>query len=144
MLQGIHQKTKGLLPEINEYGCLFLCFAEVSAYIFTNCKEDIEKLNSMWTEAKERGFIDKDNVIVEHNSVANKIFNLNVMYDNIHHSPDEKVPDDVKYMFGYFEYKQGHFVVIDRDKNVTHDSIYGGSNTVRYGKLKTTRWYHEL
>ena len=33
MLKGIKQSDKELLPVIQDYGCLFLCFAEVSPLI---------------------------------------------------------------------------------------------------------------
>ena len=40
MLKGIKQSDKELLPVIQDYGCLFLCFANASPMIFLNLKKD--------------------------------------------------------------------------------------------------------
>ena len=151
MLKGIKQSDKLLLPVIQEYGCLFLCFANASPLIFegdAGCKA----LNKIWKEAEKKGYIsgdlnndrdyddDGEAEIQNHNALANEFFALSVKYDNIHHKADEKIPSDVAFVFGRYVYKFGHFVQLDKSKKVIFDS-FGKSNTVTNGKLVDTRWY---
>ena len=46
MLKGIKQSDKELLSVIQDYGCLFLCFAEVSPLIFegSNGRKALNKI----------------------------------------------------------------------------------------------------
>ena len=55
MLKGIKQSDKGLLPVIQNYGCLFLCFAYASPLIFEGA-EGRKALNKIWTEATKKGY----------------------------------------------------------------------------------------
>ena len=55
MLKGIKQSDKELLPVIQEYGCLFLCFANASPMIFEGSKGR-QALNKIWTEAEKKGY----------------------------------------------------------------------------------------
>ena len=59
MLKGIKQSDTGLLPEIREWGCLFLCFANASPLIFEGSKGR-EALNKIWKEAVKKGYITGD------------------------------------------------------------------------------------
>lgn len=153
MLKGILQTDKGLLKVINDYGCLFLCFAEASPRVFEG-ESGRAELNNIWQTAESKGIIsgdingdgDYDDTgeaeLQNHNALAS-LFGLNVSYDGKHHRADEPIPDNVSFVFGRFVYKYGHFVVIDRTKAVTFDSL-GKSNTVKYGKLESMRWYYEV
>ena len=151
MLKGIKQSDKELLPVIQEYGCLFLCFAEVSPLIFEG-SNGRKALNKIWIEAEKKKYISGDlnhdgdyddsgeAEILNHNALANEFFALSVRYDNKHHKAEEKIPSSVKIVFGKYMWKYGHFVVLDKFKKVKFDS-FGISNTVKNGKLESMRWY---
>ena len=154
MLKGIKQSDKELLTVIQDYGCLFLCFANASPMIFegsSGCKA----LNKIWKEAEKKGYIsgdlnhdgdyadDGEAEIQNHTALANEFFALPVKYDNIHHKADEKIPSNVAVVFGRYVYKYGHFVVLNKSKNVIFDSL-GKSNTVKNGKLESMRWYYAV
>ena len=152
MLKGIKQSDKELLPVIQEYGCLFLCFAEVSPLIFEE-SNGRKALNKIWIEAEKKKYISGDlnhdgdyddsgeAEILNHNALANEFFALSVHYDNKHHKAEEKIPSSVKIVFGKYMWKYGHFVVLDKFKKVIFDS-FGISNTVKNGKLESLRWYY--
>lgn len=152
MLKGIKQSDTGLLPEIREWGCLFLCFANASPLIFEGSKGR-EALNKIWKEAVKKGYItgdlnedgdcddDGESEIQNHTALANEFFALSVRYDGIHHEADEKIPSKVAVVFGKYFYKFGHFVQLDKSKKVIFDS-FGKSNTVQNGKLISMRWYY--
>ena len=152
MLKGIKQSDKELLPVINDYGCLFLCFAQASPLIFEG-KEGRQALNKIWSEATKKGYIsgdinhdgdyddDGEAEIKNHNALANEFFALDVRYYGTHHKADEKIPSKVKVVFGKYVWKSGHFVVLNKSKAVTFDS-FGKSNTVSNGKLESMRWYY--
>ena len=152
MLKGIKQSDKELLPVIQSYGCLFLCFANASPLIFEG-SEGRKALNKIWKEAEKKGYIsgdlnndgdydeDGEAEIQNHTALANEFFALDVRYDNIHHKADEKIPSKVAVVFGRYVYKFGHFVQLNKTKKVIFDS-FGKSNTVLNGKLDTMRWYY--
>ena len=152
MLKGIKQSDKELLPVIQEYGCLFLCFAQASPLIFEG-SEGRKALNKIWTEAEKKGYISGDlnhdgdyddsgeAEIQNHTALANEFFALSVKYDNTHHKADEKIPSKVLIIFGKYVWKGGHFVVLNKSKKVTFDS-FGMSNTVKNGKLESMRFYY--
>lgn len=154
MLKGIKQSDKDLLPVIQDYGCLFLCFAQASPLVFEG-KEGRKALNKIWEEAEKKGYIsgdlnhdgdyddDGEAEIQNHNALANEFFALSVRYDNQHHKANEKIPSSVAVVFGRYVYKYGHFVVLNKSKNVTFDS-FGTSNTVKNGKLESMRWYYAV
>lgn len=152
MLKGIKQSDRELLPVIQSYGCLFLCFAYASPLIFEG-SSGRKALNKIWTEATKKGYItpdlnadgdydeDGEAEIKNHNALANEFFALDVRYDNKHHTADEKIPNKVQIVFGKYVYKYCHFVVLNKNKKVIYDS-FGTSNTVLNGKLNTMRWYY--
>ena len=152
MLKGIKQSDKELLPVIQDYGCLFLCFAEVSPLIFEG-SNGRKALNKIWIEAEKKKYISDDlnhdgdyddsgeAEILNHNALANEFFALSVRYDNKHHKAEEKIPSSVKIVFGKYMWKYGHFVVLDKNKKVIFDSV-GISNHVKNGKLESLRWYY--
>ena len=53
MLKGIKQSDKELLPVIQKYGCLFLCFANASPLIF-EASNGLKALNKIWQEAEKK------------------------------------------------------------------------------------------
>jgi hypothetical protein len=152
MLKGILQSNRELLPVIQDYGCLFLCFAQSSPLIFEG-SEGVKALNKIWTEATKKGYISGDiNLdgdfddsgeaeIKNHEALANEFFALDIRYDGTHHKSEEKIPSSVLLVFGKYTYKDSHFVVLNKRKKVTFDS-FGKSNTVLFGKLDTMRWYY--
>lgn len=152
MLIDIKQSDKGLRPEIQAYGCLFLCFAYASPLIFKGA-EGRKALNKIWEEAVKKGYItgdlnndgdvddDGEAEILNHNALANEFFAMDVRYDGQHHKADEKIPSKVKVVFGKYVWKGGHFVVLTKSKSIAFDS-FGKSNTVKNGKLDTMRWYY--
>lgn len=139
MLKNIKQTDNELSPVIQESGCLFLCFAQVSPLIFEG-SNGRKALNKIWKEAVKKGYISKEDIILKHNEIANEFFALDVKYDDIHHKADETIPDNVKIIFGHYIYKYGHFVLLNKNKEVIFDS-FGVSNTVKNGQLETMRWY---
>lgn len=139
MLKNIKQTDNELSPVIQESGCLFLCFAQVSPLIFEG-SNGRKALNKIWKEAVKKGYISKEDIILKHNEIANEFFALDVKYDDMHHKADETIPDNVKIIFGRYIYKYGHFVVLNKNKEVIFDS-FGKSNTVKNGKLETMRFY---
>lgn len=151
MLHGIKQTDSALLREIQEYGCLFLCFAQASPMIFSG-EEGRRALNELWNFAMEQGYISGDinsdgdfndmgeAEVKDHNGLC-KLFALGCHYDGKHHAPTETVPNNVKHIFGCFVWKGTHFVNLGRKLEVTNDSL-GYSNTVTNGILKSTRWYY--
>lgn len=152
MLVGITQKDTRLLPVIQKYGCYFLCLAEASPIIFSG-ESGCQHLNDIWTEATEKGFItgdlnlDKDfddageAEIQDVNKICHEYFNLYLSYDGKHHRAEEEMPSSVRLAIGQYYWKGGHFIILDHKKAVTFDSL-GVSNTVKYGKLKTMRWFY--
>lgn len=152
MLKGIKQSDKELLPVIQEYGCLFLCFANASPMLFEGSKGR-QALNKIWTEAEKKGYIsgdlnhdgdyddDGEAEILNHNALANEFFALDVKYDNQHHKANEPIPSSVVVVFGRYVYKFGHFVQLNKSKKVIFDS-FGTSNTVLNGNLDSMRWYY--
>lgn len=152
MLYNIKQTNSSFLPEIRKYGCLFLCFAHASPTVFAGYSGIIE-LNALWKEAVKTGIIsgdlngdgdvddDGEAIVLNHERLANEIFNMNVKYDGKHHGANELVPDNVKFVFGEYRYTSSHFVVLNKLKSVILDP-YGSSNTVRNGKLVSMRWYY--
>jgi hypothetical protein len=152
MLIDIKQSDKGLLPVINDYGCLFLCFAYASPLIFKGA-EGRKALNKIWTEATKKGYIsgdlnkdgdfddDGEAEILNHNALANEFFAMDVKYDGVHHKADEKIPSKVKVVFGRYVWKGGHFVVLTKSKSISCDPM-GKSNTVMNGRLDTMRFYY--
>lgn len=154
MLKGIKQSDRSLLPVIQDYGCLFLCFAEVSPLIFEGM-EGRKALNKIWKEAEKKGYISGDlnrdgdyddsgeAEIQNYDALANEFFALSVKYDGKHHNADEKIPSKVAFVFGKYVYKGGHFVVLNKSKKVTFDS-FGTSNTVKNGHLESMRWLFSL
>lgn len=152
MLKGIKQSDKELFPVIQKYGCLFLCFANASPLIFEG-SSGRKALNKIWKEAEKKGYIsgdlnhdgdyddDGEAEIQNHTALANEFFALPVKYDNIHHKADEKIPSNVAVVFGHYVFKFGHFVQLNKSKEVIFDS-FGVSNTVANGKLDNMRWYY--
>lgn len=152
MLRDIKQTDKELLPVIQKYGCLFLCFANASPLIFEG-SDGCKALNKIWKEAEKKGYIssdlnhdgDYDDIgeaeVQNHTALANEFFALDVRYDNIHHKADEKIPSNVAVVFGRYVFKFGHFVQLNKSKKVIFDS-FGKSNTVTNGKLENMRWYY--
>lgn len=152
MLIGITQKDERLLPVIRKYGCYFLCLAEASPIVFEG-DEGCKSLNKIWTVATEKGFIsgdlngdgdfddDGEAEIQNVNAICHGFFNLHVSYDNIHHDAEEEIPQEVRLVIGQYFWKGGHFIILNHNKAVTFDSL-GVSNTVKYGKLKTMRWFY--
>ena len=141
MLKGIKQSDKELLTVIQDYGCLFLCFANASPVIFEG-SGGRKALNKIWKEAEKKGYIsgdlnhdgdcddDGEAEIQNHTALANEFFALPVKYDNIHHKADEKIPSNVAVVFGHYVFKFGHFVQLDKTKKVIFDPL-GKSNTDR-------------
>lgn len=139
MLCGINQKTEGLIPEIRKDGCLFLCFAYRSPLIFAG-KEGICALNFLWKKAVKEGTINAENEVVNHDNML-FLFCIEARYDGKHHQAGEKIPSSVKIVFGQYFWKVGHFVVLNKAKEVEYDpSVI--SNTVKNGNLKTMRYYY--
>jgi hypothetical protein len=153
MLININQKSKGLLQVIKDYGCLFLCFAYSSPIVFEG-RAGIEELNALWAEAigckiisgdlnQDGDFDDNGEAEVQSHDGLAQLFKLNSYYDGIHHSSFEEIPEDVNYVFGKFVWKFGHFVVLDKKKKVIFDPLIQ-SNSVRYGKLQSMRYYYGI
>lgn len=152
MLKNINQHSKELLDDINTYGCLFLDFAESSPILFEG-KIGCLMLNKIWTNAVDDKVISGDlngdgdvddwneSIILDHTALARNYFNLKITYDGIHHKSNERIPLNVYLVFGAYKYKYTHFVILNKRKEVTFDPI-GYSNTVKYGKLDTMRWYY--
>lgn len=139
MLCNINQKSQGLLQEIRADGCLFLCFAYVSPLIFYGT-EGICALNVMWKKAVNLKYINADNEIVDHNGILD-LFCIEAKYDGKHHKADEAIPAGVKFLFGKFVWKFGHFGVISKSKEVVFDPLVI-SNSVKNGKLESMRFYY--
>ena len=151
MLKGIKQSDKEVLTVIQDYGCLFLCFANASPLIFEG-SSGRKALNKIWKEAEKKGYVsgdlnhdgdygdDGEAEIINHTALANEFFALPVKYDNIHHKADEKIPSNVAVVFGRYVFKFGHFVQLDKTKKVIFDPL-GKSNTALNGKLESMRWY---
>ena len=139
MLYGINQKSDGLLAEIKKDGCLFLCLAESSPLIFSG-KEGIMALNYIWEKAVKKNIISKENELLSHNDLLD-LFCINAKYDDKHHLYSEKPSDKVKIVLGQFFWKSGHFVVLNKNKEVIFDPLVI-SNSVKNGELKTMRWYY--
>lgn len=141
MLCNINQKTEHLHPQIQSVGCLFLCMAYCSPLIFSGI-EGCKALNYIWNKAKKLNFVDQDGLIVDHNALLD-LFCILAVYDDTHHSASENIPDDVIYIVGQYVYHSGHFVVLDKNKTILFDPLIT-SGAVRWGELKTMRWYHAI
>jgi hypothetical protein len=140
MLKGIKQTDKELLKPIQDYGCLFLCFANASPLIFEG-NNGRQALNNIWKQAEKKGYITGDlngdgdydeadeAMLMRHTELARELFALPVHYDDKHHKADEEIPENVSIIFGKYTYKYSHFVQLNRQKKVIFDSL-GNSNTV--------------
>lgn len=154
MLRSIRQTDARFLRVIQKYGCLFLCLAESSPLVFDG-EAGIKALNFIWTQAMNKGLIsgdlnkdgDYDDVgeaeIQKIEELARTYFALDVRYDNQHHDADEPIPSNVKVIIGMYFWKGSHFVLIDRNREVTFDS-FGHSSTVMNGALKSMRWLYAV
>ena len=154
MLKGILQTDTRLDKNIRSYGCLFLCFAYASPMIFDGAK-GCKALNKIWKEAIKKGYIagdlngdgdmddDGEAMLLDHNKIANEFFAMEVKYDNVHHTAEEKIPAGLYTVFGRFVWKGGHFVVLNKDRTVKFDPL-GSSNAVKNGKLQSMRWYYSV
>lgn len=145
MLVGINQNTKELLPVIQKYGCLFLCFAYSTKAVFEG-KDGVERLNRMFRELQETGCINNsetDPYIKEHQGVSDT-FALYATYDNMHHKAEENIPERVAHVFGRYVYGGlQHFVVLNKDKSIKFDPLVH-SKVASNGKLKDMRWYYAV
>ena len=154
MLKNINQAHPSLLQAIQSYGCYFLCLAEASPLVFKG-DEGVQRLNGIWAKAIELGLIsgdinhdgdvddDGEAEIQNPTEIARRFFKLNIKYDGVHHEGNEPIPNKVKVIIGQYWFRGGHFVLLNRLKNVTFDS-YGESNTVRNGYLKTMRFFYSV
>lgn len=152
MIRDIKQTDKRLLACINKYGCYFLCLAEKSGILFQGDRGAF-MLNGIWSKATELGYIsgdinldgDLDDAgeaeIQKVGSLLKEFFGLNYSYDGKHHNADEQIPNKVCFVIGMYYWKGSHFVILDKNKKVIFDPL-GVSNTVKYGKLKTMRWFY--
>ena len=138
MIKNIQQYNVNLLPCIQKYGCLFLCFAYVSPMTFEDVTGE-RALNYLWLQAEEKKII-VDNEVKDHNGLA-RLFGLDVKYDDKHRNPEEHLPKNLAFLFGCFYWTGTHFVVLNRRLEVEFDPLKY-SNTVKYGFLKSTRWYY--
>lgn len=145
MLVGINQDTKELIPMIQKYGCLFLCFAYSTGAVFEG-KDGAERLNRIFRGLQETGCIngsDTDPYIKDHQGVADA-FGIQARYDDMHHKAEENIPDRVAHVFGRYVYgNTQHFVVLNKDKSVKYDPLIY-SKAVTKGKLKDMRWYYAV
>lgn len=149
--EGLLQTHKGFIYPIQKYGCLFLCYAHIQRLKEYNVKE----LNDLWEQAVKKGYItgdrnndgdvddDDESIMIDHNGVLQDIFQLPLEYDGIHHKANEEIGTNVVSCIGRFVWKYGHFVVINRRKEVTFDSL-GYSNSVRFGKLQDMRFLYRV
>lgn len=154
MLKGINQADPRLISPIQRYGCYFLTLAQASPIVFKG-DEGCQRLNGIWVKATELriisgdinhdGDVDDDGEaeIQDVTHLAQEFFNLKVRYDGIHHEGNEAIPSAVKLVIGQYWYKGGHFVQLNKSKEVIYDS-YGKSNTVKNGYLKTMRWFYPI
>ena len=139
MLCNINQKSDGLRTEIKREGCLFLCLAESSPLIFSG-KEGISALNYLWEKAVKNKIISTANILLDHNGLLD-LFCVQAKYDNKHHSSAENIDPRVQIVVGQFVWKAGHFVVLNKNKEVIFDPLVI-SNSVKNGELKSMRWYY--
>lgn len=154
MLKDIDQQDTRLLKVIQKYGCYFLCLAEQSSILFEGAN-GCRWLNYIWEHAVGKGYItgdlnqdaDYDDIgeaeIQDATRLCQDFFDLEVRYDGIHHDAEEHIPSDVAFVVGKFFWRSGHFVLINKRKEVTYDSC-GYSNTVKNGTLKSMRWYYNV
>lgn len=155
MIEGFNQKDERLLDVIQKYGCLFLSFAYNSPVLYTG-ENGINRLNTIWKALIDKGYITGDlnkdgdiddegeSTIIRHTSVAQAL-GCRVIYDGIHHTPEEIAPANVSFAVGRFHYSYDHFVTVIKTSPhaVVWDSL-GHSNTVSKGKLMDIRWYFNL
>lgn len=153
MIEGFKQTDKRLLPEIRKWGCVFLTLAECSPLCFIGAK-GIEELNLRWKTLVKQGFItgdlnedgdaddDGESEIQSWQGVIDS-FLIKAKYDGKHHNAEEKIPFEVKFVLGFYKWKGGHFVELNKNKEVIYDSM-GQSNTVKNGKLYTMRWLYAI
>lgn len=154
MLKEINQSDSRLIRPIQSYGCYFLTLAQASPIVFKGA-EGCQRLNGIWVKATELGIISGDRnhdgdvdddgeaEIQNVTRLAQDFFNLKVAYDGKHHDGNEPVPANVKIVIGQYWYRGGHFVLLNKSKEVIYDS-YGKSNTVKNGYLKSMRWLYAV
>lgn len=152
MIDGFKQTDRRLKREIQKWGCLFLCIAEASPYVYKG-EEGIALLNWAWDECVKKGGISGDldgdgnadgsgESEITNYAVVLDILKWQVRYDGYHHSTGEAIPDRVCGIIGCWKWKGTHFVIMSRDlKRVVFDPM-GESNTVKYGRLDTVRWFY--
>lgn len=143
------QTHRDFIYPIQKYGCLFLCYAHLSKKEY-----GAEELNKLWNEAVRKNYItgDRNNdgdvddedesIMINHQGVITDIFGLPYVYDNMHHKAEEAIPESVSFCIGRFVWKFGHFVVINRQKEVVFDPL-GYSNSVHFGKLESMRFLYK-
>ena len=154
MLKGISQSDPRLIKPIQTYGCYFLTIAQASPITFSG-DAGCQRLNGIWTKATELGIISGD---INHDGdvdddgeaeiqnvtrLVQDFFDLKLVYDGKHHDGNEPIPAKVKLVIGQYWWRGGHFVLLNKSKDVTYDS-YGKSNTVRNGYLKSMRFFYSV
>jgi hypothetical protein len=149
----IYQTDKRLGRYMNKYACLFTSIAFARPYL-GGAEWGAEELREKWDTAIVRGYLSGDlNLdgdmddpgeleIQNHDAVCDL---LGAPMFNIpgHHNPAVIIEPDM-YAIGRFfnprtEFK--HFAVINREKKVIFDPIFGGSVTCREGYLLDMRLY---
>lgn len=128
----LYQTNHHFIEEIQEYGCLFLCFYYKSPKTLS-----YDELNALWKELVEKKVI-VDNTIIDHNAVL-KAFGINAVYTDKHSSVDTPINKN-QFAFAQMYWKGPHFVVVKPNKEIEYDPI-PNSNTVKYGTMRTLRIY---
>jgi len=144
----IKQTDKGLKKDMNKYSCYFMSIAYAVGKEFT-----AEELNYIWDKCISLGYISGDQnfdndlddkgeaEIQDPNGVA-KLLGAKLIYINQHVLPTQAIPDSCYAIGRFFNPRTGfgHFVVIDKNKNVVYDPL-GNSITVRDGYLESMRLF---
>ena len=128
----LHQDNSHFLTEIQKYGCAF-----ISLYYISKVEHTYKELNAIWEECKAKGILSASCNILDWTALA-KALGIDATYTGIHAAPTDHIAPN-QFALGEYFYKTSHFVAIDRNKKLLFDPIQGGSQSVKYGTIRTLR-----
>ena len=143
----IYQVTKGLHPDLQEWGCYFLAILKVFEKI-TKVALTVEQINTIYKTCRKMGYVGPEALII-----SNAIKGMAQIASGVtkKHAYMKRTRQDGKYHFiiAMFQRKTSagkvvtHFILVDDKDKILYDPwSAGGSRTARDGKLINRRYIY--
>lgn len=138
----IHENDGNLDPDAAQVACYCLSIAHFNPDIGD------ASFNYVWEDAKRRGILDKDLILVDPQGFVN-LLGYPLKFRDGHFPADTPLDPPSQHIIGkWVSGSKTHFVVMDgagTDKdNVTYDPIEGGSLTVAQGHFDSYRIFDKV